>query len=159
LSLLSVPVCLASRATVRAALAVALAFASVFASATLGVRVVTVGARGGQHDARAARFLAFVVTTGSLAALTWAGAARQLPWVALLAAAPGLLVAAAISAWPPRPSRLRTLGWALVVTSSVTALVLIAGLDGRHSQSAIFSVPAPDLHAEYAGATGLRLPT
>jgi hypothetical protein len=94
---------------------------------TLAVRTVVLRFRGG-GDARATSItrhsVAGVVMAG-LAGLTWLVIRDALPPATLVAAAPGLVLALGIVARPPRPARLRTIGWTLVGTSVFAAAVLV----------------------------------
>jgi hypothetical protein len=51
-----------------------------------------------------------------------------LPWVLLLAIAPGVATAAILAVHPPPPTRLRAVGWTLVATSAAAAMILIVAL-------------------------------
>ncbi|MBI4888597.1 MAG: YwiC-like family protein [Acidobacteria bacterium] len=129
-ALLATPVCLASGAPARDALGVGLAFAAVFVSATLSVRVIVLNVRGGGQPGavRAMQRLVLVVSAVTVAALGWAAAGGLLPWVTLVAAAPGLAVGGVLVVAIPPPARLRAVGWTLVAASAAAALILIAGL-------------------------------
>lgn len=124
------PVALAGGATMPAAATVAIAFAVTFVLATLAVRVVIQKVRAGGNPAAVAstRRALFVVACGAPIAIAVACLERLLPWTAVAACAPGVVVAVGLAVSPPPASRLRALGWALVTTSVVTAGVLIAGL-------------------------------
>jgi hypothetical protein len=126
-SLTAVPVCLAGGTPVDVALAVGVTFAVVFVAGTMAVRIVLLAPR----EPRAARTIRNGVLVSTLAvaiALSGAASRNHLPWSALIAAAPGLAAAAWLAALPPSPARLTSVGWALVMTSSAAALILIAGL-------------------------------
>ncbi|MBI2829203.1 MAG: YwiC-like family protein [Acidobacteria bacterium] len=124
------PIATAGGATVPAAATVAIAFAVLFVLATLAVRVVILKVRAGGDPAAVAsmRRAILVVACGVPIALAVACLERLLPWTAVAASAPGVVVAVGLATWPPPASRLRALGWALVTTSVVTAGVLVAGL-------------------------------
>ena len=64
---------------------------------------------------------ASAVLIGGLVGLGWVG------MTTLAAAAPGLIVAAVLGMYPPPPAKLRTVGWALVATSIVTAVLVDVG--------------------------------
>jgi hypothetical protein len=129
-SLAAVPVCLAAGATVSTALAVGITFAVVFVADTLAVRSIVLAVRGGGNPraARSARIAVLVLTVAAAVGLAVAGLRAVLPWATLGAAAPGLAAAAWLAMLPPRPTQLRAVGWTLVGTSVIAALVLIARL-------------------------------
>jgi hypothetical protein len=124
----AVPVCMAGGASATTAAAVAIPFALLFGASTLAVRVVVLKVRGGgdPRAVAATRGAAFSLAAGATVALAAAIAVDRLPASVLAAAGPGLLTAAAVAAHPPSPSRLRTLGWALIAVSVVTAAIVIA---------------------------------
>jgi hypothetical protein len=125
----AVPVVLAAGRTWPVAAIVAVPFALSFIAGTLAVRVVILRVRGG-GDPRAmrhTRHAAFGLVACATAALAIATGTSVLPAAVLIAAAPGLLMGAAIAARPPAPSRLRTIGWTLVAVSFLTAFTIIAG--------------------------------
>ena len=129
-SLLVVPICVTAGAGASIAFAIALAFATHFSATTLGVRVIILKVRGGGNPraTRATRQLLFafvIIMASGLSALVIRG---MLPGAALLAIAPGTIVALAIAFNPPSPARLRTVGWTLVGTSVGAATILIASL-------------------------------
>ena len=129
-SLTAVPVAAASGAPPRVGWAVATVFGSVFVAATLAVRGVVVGTRGG-GDPRAARTLRTAAALFAAAAsVGLAGAASRgvLPWAALAAAVPALTATLWLVSSPPAPTRRRTVGWTLVAVSALAMLVLIAAL-------------------------------
>ena len=129
-SLAAVPVCLAAGAPVSTALAVGITFAVVFVADTLAVRSIVLAVRGGgdPRAARSARIAVLVLTVAAAVGLAVAGLRAVLPWATLGAAAPGLAAAAWLAMLPPRPTQLRAVGWTLVGTSVIAALVLIARL-------------------------------
>jgi YwiC-like protein len=131
-SLVAVPVCLAAGASVEAALAVGVAFAAVFVPGTLAVRFIILRVRGGgdTRAARSSRVALLVVTSAGTLGLSAAAMRTRLPWSTLIAAAPGLASASWLALFPPPPSRLRTVGWTLVMTSVATAVILMVGLGG-----------------------------
>lgn len=122
----AVPIAMAAGATLRTALTVAIPFALLFTASTLAVRVVILRVRGGGNPraAAATRCAALAVAGLSAAALTLAISADLLTGAVLLAAAPGLLTAAAVAVHPPSPAHLRTLGWTLVAVSVLTVVVI-----------------------------------
>jgi hypothetical protein len=126
---LPVPMCLTAGAPPATGVTLAVVFGTLFIAGTLGVRAVVLTVRGGGDPAavRATRRALLVFSVAVSAALV-ALAGLLLPWAALAAVAPGLVAAIAVAWRPPSPTRLRTLGWALVSTSTLAALVLIAAL-------------------------------
>jgi YwiC-like protein len=129
-SLAAVPLCMAAGAAVSTALAVGMTFASVFVADTLAVRSIVLAVRGGgdPRASRSARIAALTLAGAAAVGLATAGLRALLPWSAFGAAFPGLAVAVWVAIFPPRPSQLRNVGWALVGASVAAALVLIAGL-------------------------------
>jgi hypothetical protein len=128
-SLLAVPLGLASAAPLRTALAVAIPFAAIFVTATLAVRVITLTARGGgPAAARPTRAAALALVVACSAGMTVAGVGGPLPWTALVAAAPGLVAAAALATAVPSAANLRTVGWVLMAIAAAAAFVLAVGL-------------------------------
>lgn len=129
-SSVAVPVCLAAGTALSTALSIAIAFASLFAGSTLGVRIVILKVRGGgdPRQVRTARRLLFILMVCVSVGLVMAALSAVLPWTTLLAISPGLLVASALALRPPAPTRLRTVGWTLISTSTAAALILIAAL-------------------------------
>jgi hypothetical protein len=130
LSMVAAPTALAAGASFDVAVAIGGAFALVSVASTLGVRVVVLRVRGGGDHAavRLTRWLFVIVSACVTVGLTAAAASSMLPWVTLSASAPGVAVAALLVFRPPPPTRLRTVGWTLVSTSALAALMLIAGL-------------------------------
>jgi hypothetical protein len=124
----AVPVCIAAGASATTAAAVAIPFALLFGASTLAVRVVILKVRGGgdPRATAATRRAALFLVGGATVALAVAIAVDRLPASVLAAAGPGLLTAAVVAAHPPSPARLRTLGWALIGVSVVTAAIVIA---------------------------------
>jgi hypothetical protein len=125
----AVPIALAAGRPPVVGATVTVPFALLFVAGTLSVRVVILRVRGGGDPRAAARtrraILALAAT--AMAVLTWAISAVALPAAVLIAAAPGLALAAAVAACPPAPTRLRSLGWMLVLASVVTAVATIVG--------------------------------
>lgn len=126
----AVPVALAGGAPVSTALAIAIPFAVLFVGGTLAVRVVILRRRGGGDPRAAARTrrAAYLVVGTVSAALALAITLAMLPAASLVAAAPGLLMTAAIAAFPPSPAKLRALGWTLVAASMLTLVVAVVAL-------------------------------
>jgi hypothetical protein len=124
----AVPVSLAASASMATALAVAVPFALLFVASTLAVRVIILRTRSGGNAraTTATRRAVLSVAAGGGAALCAAIAAGLLPATILMAAAPGLLTATTLATYPPQPHHLRTVGWALIAVSLVTASIVIA---------------------------------
>jgi hypothetical protein len=124
----AVPVSLAASASLATALTVAIPFASLFVASTLAVRVMILRARGGGNAqaTAATRRAALSVAAGASTALALVVALGLLPASALVAAAPGLLMACVVATYPPTPHRLRTVGWSLIAVSLVTASIVVA---------------------------------
>jgi hypothetical protein len=124
----SVPTALAGGAGAEQAFGIAIPFALLFLTTTLAVRVVILRVRGG-GDPRAAgatRNSTLALSLGGavgLGALPTAGLLS--PWI-LVAAAPGLLVAAGLALYPPPPAKLRRVGWTLVAVSVLTVALVVA---------------------------------
>ena len=125
---LAVPVSMAAGASLNAAAAVAVPFALLFITSTLAVRTVILRVRGGGNAraAAATRRSAFAVTAVGAACLVWLRAVEVLTASTLVASTPGLLTALVITARPPQPTRLRTIGWTLVAVSVLTAVIVVA---------------------------------
>lgn len=132
-SLAAVPVCLTAGARVETALAVALPFMWVFAASTLAVRIVILRVRGGGQMAAARSTQRAVLALTALGVVLPAlgAAARLLPWGGVLSAFPGLALAATLALFPPPASRLRTVGWSLVVASLVTFVLVVLSVGGQ----------------------------
>ena len=73
----------------------------------------------------ATRRSTFAVTGLGAAGLGWLAAAGVMPLAALTASAPGLVTVLVIAARPPRPTRLRTIGWTLVAVSVLTGTIVV----------------------------------
>jgi len=129
-SLVSVPVSIAAGAASSTGLAVGIVFAAIFVTTTLAVRVVVLRVRAGGNVRAARSTSATVLVLIAVAGVALMSAAFRslLPWSSLVAAAPGLVVAAWVTIFPTSPARLRTLGWTLVVTSAAAAVILVLGL-------------------------------
>jgi hypothetical protein len=118
-------VALAAGAAPAAAVAAALAWVLAFAAATLAVRVILerVRSKGTRDPGR--RNAALAAGIAALAfALVGAGLPATLGWAVLPTASFSIVV----SLGRFSPKRLRELGWALVGSSVVTLVVLVAGL-------------------------------
>ena len=131
-SLVSVPICLAAGGATRAALAVGLAFSAIFVADTLAVRAIVLKTRGGGDPsaARATRVAVLAVTTVAAVGFVVTAWRGLLPWTTLVAATPGLVGAVWLTRRPPSTTRLRAVGWALVMTSAAAAIILIVGFTG-----------------------------
>lgn len=123
----AVPVSMAAGVSLLTSARVAIPFALLFVSSTLAVRVVILRVRrGGDLAATAAtRRAALILAVVSSIVLVLASRRGWLPPSILAATAPGLLTAAAVAVRPPAPSRLRTLGWTLVVISVLTTAIIV----------------------------------
>ena len=124
---LAVPISMAGGASCTTAMAVAAPFALLFVTSTLAVRTVILRVRGGGNPqaVRATRRAVFATTAVGATCLVWLAAADAFPVATVAAAAPGLLTGVVIAARPPQPTRLRTIGWALVAVSVLTAVIVI----------------------------------
>jgi hypothetical protein len=129
-SLAAVPLCALGGRSPVAGVAVAVAFGSNFVLATLAVRVIILRVRGGGDPLQVAvtRRAVFVLAGIIVASVALAVAAGVMPLRPLLSTMPGIVVATWIAASPPPPARLRAVGWTLVGTSAVIALMLIVTL-------------------------------
>jgi YwiC-like protein len=129
-SSVAVPIALAADASLYVALSIGIAFAAIFVTATLAVRVVILRVRGGgkPRAERNTRITVWIVSAALLASIAWASARHVTSWAAMAAAAPGVLGAVWLSTRPPSPAYLRTVGWTLVATSALAALILIVNL-------------------------------
>ena len=126
----AVPVCLAAGGSLIPALVIAIDFAVRSSASTLGVRVVILKVRGG-GDPRAMRSTrAMVLAIALIAPVVLLAAVLQhaLPWAALIAVVPGLLLAVTLAIHPPPPTRLRAVGWTLMSISVLTTATLVAAL-------------------------------
>ena len=118
-------VALAARAPSEDALAAALAWILAFAAATLGVRVILLRARSkGTHDPGKLHAVLAAALAGVAVLLSAAGLPAALAWATLPTALLSIFVCLARFS----PKRLRPLGWAIVGSSAVTLVILVAGL-------------------------------
>lgn len=118
-------VALAGGAPQSAALTALLAWILSFAAATLAVQVILVRARSKGAEDPGRRHAVLAALLGVLAAaLSLAG----LPAALALASAPTVAFSVAVCLLRVSPKRLRELGWALVGSSVVTLVILVAGL-------------------------------
>lgn len=126
MSALALPVALASRATLAAALTCVVAYAAAFLVATLSVRAVILVTRklagAGTRLVAAAVAIALVALLGFLARAGWTMGVGT--WAALPICAVGVGLVAAM----PSPRYLREIGWTLVGATALTAVILIVGL-------------------------------
>ena len=127
---IAMPIGLTAAVPTAVAVSVTSAFALLSGASTLGVRVVILRVRGGGDPRAVQRTRRLQATLGAAAVATLAVAASRdmLPWIPLLAVAPGLAVATVLALRPPPPARLRTVGWTLLATSAVASAVLVVGL-------------------------------
>lgn len=132
-SLVSVPLCVTAGASPEAGLSIGMTFALLSAASTLGVRVVILRVRGGgdPHAVAVTRWLLAVVVVAMTTLLTMLASRGVLAWVTMAAIVPGVLVSAVLAFRPPPPARLRSVGWALLSTSLVATVLLVAGLRVR----------------------------
>ncbi|BDG04134.1 YwiC-like family protein [Anaeromyxobacter oryzae] len=118
-------VALAGGAAPAAALAALLAWILAFAAATLAVQVILVRVRSkGAADPGRRHAVIAALLAAAAGALSWAG----LPVALALATLPTALFSIVICLVRFSPRRLRELGWALVGSSAVTLVILVAGL-------------------------------
>ncbi|MGE3958196.1 MAG: YwiC-like family protein [Vicinamibacterales bacterium] len=125
LSSVAVPVAVAGGTGSVAALTLLAVFATVFVSATISVRAMIgrVTKAGGPPPA-----LAAACTVLLLVLLGILSVSGRLASVAPFAASPVSAVALALAVRPPAPRYLRQIGWTLVGTTVLSALMLVAGL-------------------------------
>jgi hypothetical protein len=125
---LAVPIAMAGGASLTIGMTVAAPFALLFVTGTLAVRTAILRVRGGGNPqaVRAAQRSVFAAAVGGTVGLAWLASADVLPAATIAAASPGLLIAVVIAARPPRPARLRTIGWTFVAVSVLTAAIVIA---------------------------------
>jgi hypothetical protein len=109
---------------------IALAFGLTSVLATWAVRAVILAVRGGGSPGALRKARLAVVSLSLVAAGGFAVAIRGglLPAATLAASSPGVLVGLALVLRPPHPSRLRAIGWSLVLTSALVSSLLVAGL-------------------------------
>ena len=124
---LAMPLSMAAGAAASSAAGIAVPFAVLFVAGTLAIRTVILRVRGGGAVRAAAitRFSTVTVAIAGLTGLTWLATHETVPPAAVIAATAGLTVALAVVARPPRPSRLRAIGWTLVASATFTAVVLV----------------------------------
>ena len=120
------PVALAGGSPPAAALTCWAAFAASQALATLAVRSVIARVRGTteRHLPPLAATSAIAVLVGAVALLTLG----RVPWAGPVAVLPVATIALALAVRPPHPRHLRRVGWSILATSLLGALVLIVGL-------------------------------
>lgn len=131
LSCAGLPVALAGGASLAAAVTSTGVWCLSYAVATLAVHHVIEQIRARRRDqgrwspSAIAGLLIALLGTGTLAGLA---AEMLVPWLALAAALPVSLASAVLFWRPPRPQRLRTVGWTLAGASVLTLTFLIMGL-------------------------------
>jgi hypothetical protein len=125
LSSISLPVGAAAGLPTIAAFTIALVFAAVFAAATISVRAIIqpIARSGGPTRAAAA-----VVVAAAVGLLLLLGAGGHVSPGASVAALPVCAVCAGLIFHPPPARRLRTVGWALVTATAVTAIILVLAI-------------------------------
>lgn len=125
LTSLSLPVALAGNASRTDALTLFVVFSAVFVVATVAVRAMIgrVTKAGGPPP-----LLAGALTLAVVVGLTLAAFSRTLAPVAPYAALPVCAVALGLTARPPSPRHLRTIGWTLVGATLLTAVMLVSQL-------------------------------
>jgi hypothetical protein len=124
---IAVPIVVAGGESWHLGAAIALAFALLFAASTLAVRVVILRTRAGGDPVAARRTRVGVFSLAALGAViaVAATAAGVVGRGAALAVLPGLLFACIVAAFPPRPTKLRRVGWTLVAVSALTSILLV----------------------------------
>ena len=127
---IALPVALTTGMPAAAAVSVSTAFALLSGASTLAVRIVILRVRGGgdPRGVRRTRMVLAVLGSATAAVLAVAALRTMLPWTPLAAVAPGLGVATVLALHPPRPTRLRTVGWTLFATSALASAVLVITL-------------------------------
>ena len=107
------------------ALTVFVVFAAVFVTATVAVRAMIgrVTKAGGPHPAVAAS-----LALGIVVALVVVAELGRLAAVAPFAALPVCAVALGLTVKPPSPRHLRAIGWTLVASTALTAVMLVVAL-------------------------------
>lgn len=125
LASVSFPVAVAAGVSSVDAFTLFLVFTGVFVTATVAVRAMIgrVSKAGGPPPAVAA-----ALALGIVAALAAASAFGRLSQSAPFAALPVCAVALGLTARPPSPRHLRTVGWTLVGATALTAVILVATL-------------------------------
>jgi len=121
-------VALANGATLAVAAAGTVTWVLAFAASVFAVQVVLVRALSkgeAEHGARNAAIAGLIAAGGSGLAV-WAG----LGWVVPAAVAPTALLSLVVCLAPFSARQLRTLGWALVGSTTVTLVILVLGLRG-----------------------------
>jgi len=122
LASVSLPLAVASGASLAAGVTCAATFAAVFAAATVSVRAVIARARGGSAGERRVALATDTVLFAAVAALALA---RVLLPAAVWAAAPVCGVAIVLAAFVPPARYLRPIGWSLVAATALTSGILI----------------------------------
>ncbi len=126
LTALSLPVAIASGATMRTGFTVFVVFALMFATATTAVHAIIV--RGGQRAGAAGRLWSAVFTVIAVAVLGVLERIGIVQPIAPWAAIPVGVVALFLVVQAPSPRQLRTVGWALVAATAMTSILLAVGL-------------------------------
>src|SRR5262245_9144128 len=122
LASVSLPVAVASGATVDAACACASAFGAGFIAATTSVRAIIRRAHG---DTDADHGAAVGTIAGTIAGMVVLAVGRVVLPAALWASAPMCVVAYALAVAAPSPRYLRRIGWALVAATALAGVILV----------------------------------
>jgi len=121
----AVPIGVAAGQAVPDALLCWTVFGTAFVVATVSVRsaIVLVMTRGRVRLGHFAAAVSILATFGA----GGLAVAREVPWVAPVGLLPVSSLSLWLALWPPKPRRLKAVGWALVAASVMTALVLWLG--------------------------------
>jgi hypothetical protein len=124
----AIPICGVSAESPVRGFVVAFAFAGLFIVSTLGVRVVIQGTRGGGNPraVRRTRLQLAVAVVLVVAGLSLIWASESTAGIAALAVLPGVVFASGLAIRPPAARRLRAVGWTMVSTTALLAIVLVA---------------------------------
>ena len=122
----AVPVGLGAGIPPGATITCAAVYAFAFGSATIGVHAVISHQR--QPPATAMRSAAVIAALSSIGTLGWLAARATLAPVAPWAAGPSCVGVLVLALRPPTARQLRIVGWLLVASSTLTAVILIVAL-------------------------------
>jgi hypothetical protein len=123
---MALPVAIAAGANRDTAMTCVAVFAGQFVAATVAVHAVI--SRTRRPPATRARCVAAAVASSWLLAVTWLAASGLLSTAAPLAVLPAWVTSCVLVAVPPSARNLRVVGWCLIATSVVTAVILVAAL-------------------------------